>query len=106
VTSESRMVIDVTDISGIELECAECGAKILYPVNKYREQLATRCPNCRDLWFMGNENIPGNPAQGMEKITTLITALRDATGRPDIRARVHLLIASRAPDASRRDSGD
>lgn len=105
MTSETRLLIEIPDVEGVELECPDCAAKILYPVEKYKDyQLAAQCPNCRAPWFSGNKNMPGSPAEGMNKITALIGALQDATARPDILARIHLLIASHASDALLHDS--
>ena len=64
MTSETRTLVDVSDISGIELN--KCGAKILYPLEKYQIALS-QCPNCNDHWFLGNENVPGNLREGKKR---------------------------------------
>jgi len=96
MTSETRTLIELADISGIELECPKCGGKILYPLKEYAERLMSHCPNCNEHWFVGSENIPGNPPQGKESISDLIGALRAATGRTDIRARIRLQVSNLA----------
>ncbi|HEX3091226.1 MAG TPA: hypothetical protein VHW72_01320 [Candidatus Angelobacter sp.] len=46
MTSEIKTVFELDDIAGIEVECPECRASVLYPVQKTNERFAQNCLNC------------------------------------------------------------
>jgi DNA-directed RNA polymerase subunit RPC12/RpoP len=53
MTSETRILVDITDIAGVEFKCKHCGAQILYPIEHLDTKRIVRiCPNCNEEWFV------------------------------------------------------
>ena len=75
MTTEVRTAIDLGDIAGIEIECRDCGAKVLYPAGeKNREHVQRQCPNCGIMLFAGDA--PGQQPVAIEQLKTLMRLLR------------------------------
>lgn len=92
MTIETRTLIELTDISGVEFECPHCKAKTLYPFENQCDRLAENCPNCNEAWFLNpNPKHPSEPttAEGVKKT---ISSLRKLGENQLIRARVRLAI--------------
>jgi hypothetical protein len=96
MTSEHRTLIELVDITGIEFECKNCTAKILYPLQESYKRLSEQCPNCLEPWFAKgsmNPNVP-TPADEVKKI---FATLHKVATSPQILAQVRLCIV--APDS-------
>jgi DNA-directed RNA polymerase subunit RPC12/RpoP len=50
MTSETRTTIEPEDIRAVELECANCGGRIISAVDKWYIQSPIACPNCNVSW--------------------------------------------------------
>lgn len=51
MTTESRTLIELSGIIGIEFTCSECKTRVLFPITQPALQLAGRCPSCNAEWF-------------------------------------------------------
>jgi predicted RNA-binding Zn-ribbon protein involved in translation (DUF1610 family) len=92
VTSETRILIDLTDIRAVEFECPKCDARISYPVDKRVDRLADKCPNCYEPWIQENANrFPGSPsvADGIMRTMEMLHTIATSS---DVKARVRLHI--------------
>jgi hypothetical protein len=95
MTKETRTLIDLGDISGIELECHQCKTKVLYPLDgTHGEKIARKCPNpscpAPDALFDG-DTLPGADTD----ITSLAKALKTLTkARADLRVKVRFRVAT------------
>lgn len=49
MTSESRLIIDLSDIRAIVFEC-RCGARVNTPFPADRNPRITECPSCGESW--------------------------------------------------------
>lgn len=94
MTSETRTLIEVGDVSGIEVECPECHTTIMFPVGD-RFSLTTQCPHCNRKWFDGTfdtararEIFPA--VDSLRAIATNLSALNKT--RTDIHGTVRLHI--------------
>jgi hypothetical protein len=96
MTSEQRTVIEIRDISGIELECPDpkCKARVFYPIDKQDSKIAFSCPACNRDWFSAYDPRAGN--KGIEHIKSLMHQLNllNSENRGDIFARVRLELSS------------
>jgi hypothetical protein len=92
MAKETRTLIELSDITGVEFECRKCGAKILYPFRKEYERLAEYCPNCNEPWFasvgMQHPTVP-TTADQVKKVIASIKAVAES---PLVHARVRLAI--------------
>ena len=53
MTTETRTIIEIGDIVGIQIECRECKATISHPVAKNYDKISLKCPNCNaDLFTL------------------------------------------------------
>jgi uncharacterized paraquat-inducible protein A len=96
MTSETRTVIEITDIAGIQIECRECKAMISYPIIKSHEKIASRCPNCNADLFTLTQNVAA-PASSetIQALTALIRVLRHfEKPSPDLQANLRLQLAA------------
>lgn len=50
MTRETRTLIELPDITGVDITCSKCGFGAYYPIAKLTE-LNPHCPQCRILWF-------------------------------------------------------
>ena len=90
MTTETRTLIEMKDISGIEFKCPRCGACVLYPFGEPIARLVDKCPNCFESWFAGGAHLPSTPEPVAEEIRQLFMALQDTVKRKDIKARIRL----------------
>ena len=90
MTKETRTLVEITDIDGLDFECPKCGTRITYPLATFPREINTRCPGCPQDWFVGDIKIPGNPTYGPVAIAKLVEALQDLPNRADIHAHVRL----------------
>jgi Zn finger protein HypA/HybF involved in hydrogenase expression len=92
MTSETRTLIDLSDITGIEIECRDCTAKVFYPRKNNHERIARQCPNCNaDLFVTRN-----GQSEAMNNVKALIRIL-ELVGAPaaEANANVRLHLATR-----------
>jgi uncharacterized protein (DUF983 family) len=93
MTSETRTLIGLDDINGVEIECPKCHLTILYPISQLFK-VAPHCPHCKQEWFDAiPDRIPsdtGYPA--IESISVIAANMRALTrgDRTDIHAKVRL----------------
>jgi predicted nucleic acid-binding Zn-ribbon protein len=77
MTTEVRTLVDIGDISGIEVECPQCSSKVFYPVAKGSERLLSQCPNCNENLFIINRNAGGTQGSlTLEQIKVLMRILK------------------------------
>ncbi len=96
MTSEIRTVIDVGDIGGIEVECRECAARILYPVEKNNERLLQRCPKCNADLFAITRTVGGEGSVSMEQVKLLMRTLK-LLAKPDSDLRANIRLQAKCP---------
>jgi hypothetical protein len=105
MTKETRTLIELGDIEGIELECGACMTKVLYPLDGTGgEKMAERCPNPRcpapeSLFvFQGAEPMTKDrPCKAVDDIAALSRAVKSlAKGRADLKAKVRLQLSTLA----------
>jgi Zn finger protein HypA/HybF involved in hydrogenase expression len=93
MTSETRTLIDLSDITGIEIECRECSAKVFYPRKKNHDRLVRQCPNCNvDLFAFHN-----GQSEDINNIKALVRIL-DLVGAPGVgtNANVRLTLSAQS----------
>jgi hypothetical protein len=56
MTSETRTMIELQDIIGIEIECSECHTKISFPISD-RFKIGPNCPHCNKPLFDGTPDL-------------------------------------------------
>jgi len=49
VTSEIRTTIEATDIKAVEMECAKCGFRTVWPLDQWDGRYA-KCARCGESW--------------------------------------------------------
>jgi hypothetical protein len=76
VTSDVRVLIELGDLIGLELECPSCQAKVLYPLAKTYDRIIPNCPNCNEMWFAPQPKMPQFPSP-MEQVQRFITKLAE-----------------------------
>jgi len=103
MTSETRTLIGMGDVTGIEIECPECHLTILYPVAKLFK-IRPQCPHCNQDWF---DPIPERHSvegayPAIDNIQNIASHLRTFTrsDRTDIHAQVRLRINTEAKTGS------
>ena len=90
MTSETRILIEVSDVSGIELECPDCRARVFYPVEKNHDRIARQCPNCNREWFTFSDDPRNRGSVSMEQIKMLLRVV-GFLGKPtDMHAHLRL----------------
>jgi uncharacterized protein (DUF983 family) len=94
MTTETRTLIELKDIKGIEFECPHCGSKTLYTLEKQFQRLVDGCPNCNEDWFAPKSPVahPSTPTVAKQVLEGLIGFQKLLT-RADIFAHVRLHIA-------------
>jgi hypothetical protein len=91
MTSETRTLIELSDIAGVEFGCPKCGAKILYPMGKSYERIAEHCPNCNeDLFAPPNPKDHPTTPKIAKQVLEGLTAFQALIKRSDIYAYVRL----------------
>jgi hypothetical protein len=90
--AETRTVIDLTDILGVEFECPECKAQITLPTQPKTpvEKLVNHCPNCRFLWFGEASGIPFDVSLVNQVVSVLQGLQRLDHEKIKARVRVHI----------------
>lgn len=96
MTTETRTLIDLADIDGIEIECKECTAKIAYPVAKTYEKFSPKCPNCNaDLFVIRGSGIDADSEVRNHLLALVRTVKYFAKPSSDLHADVRLHISAR-----------
>jgi hypothetical protein len=90
MTSETRILIEPTDISAIEFQCLHCGVKILYPLGGI-DRLSDKCPNCYQPWFAAKSAL-AHPSerQPVDQIKSAIAGIQALFPNSSLLARVRL----------------
>lgn len=95
MTSETRTLIELGDITGAEMECPECHLTIFFPVGKLFK-IAASCPHCNHQWFdeRVNKHPSDTPYPAIDSIQAIFKELRTLTrdDRTDIHVRMRLRI--------------
>jgi ribosomal protein L37AE/L43A len=78
VTYETKYLIDVSDILGVELECKKCKMKIALAIADSTKAI-WECPICHEDWI-----IPGSDQQNaiQSLLRTFQNAVHTLQGRP------------------------
>lgn len=92
MTSETRTLIELADIKGVEFSCRKCGAKVLYPLDRHYDELLEQCPNCNKNWITHDPELRPDDPQPARQVANIVTAVRDLAKRKDICADVRLLV--------------
>ena len=94
MTSETRTLIEFKDISGVEFECPECNAKILYSLAKLLVRITALCPSCNQNWFAPPNPAAHPPTPSVSKqVFDGLLALQELLGRSNIHAHVRLQVS-------------
>lgn len=67
MTSETKTMIELSDVAGIEVECRECKAKIIYPIEKSHDRISQQCPNCNETLFVFSRTAGGEGSVSLEQ---------------------------------------
>ncbi len=51
MTSETRILIEPTDIVALEFECKNCGARLTFKIPGKIDRTAEQCPNCNERFY-------------------------------------------------------
>ena len=109
MTSETRTLIELNDVTGIEIQCPECQVKILFPIAK-GFKLAYTCPQCHKPWFDGVlEKQTGSMVYpAIDNIHAITSNLRmlNRPDRTDIHTKILLKINTEVSLVSDRASSD
>src|ERR1700727_2730759 len=92
VATETRTFIKLSDLSGIEFECRNCNAKILYPIQTHYQPLSEKCPSCHKPLFDNNPDLPSDQPQIVELVQKTIISLHNISETPAVRAQVRLYV--------------
>jgi hypothetical protein len=97
MTSEMRTLIELGDVTGVEMECPECHLAIFYPVAKLFK-IAPSCPHCNHQWFdeRPDRHPSEKPHPAIESLHEIASQLRTLTrkDRTDIHAKIRLRITA------------
>jgi hypothetical protein len=96
MTKETRTLIDLKDIQGIEIECKKCKAKAMLPIDE-NLNLGHGCFQCNTVWFTpGVDEVGQSFAVAVKQIEVLVKAIKHLTStqRSDIHAPIRLHIAT------------
>lgn len=92
MTSETRVLIEVGDISAIEIECQKCSVTSTFPISEC-SKINAGCPHCEKKWFDTNDNVRDKtvcPAtDSLRAIASNLSALNSKT-RTDIHAKIRI----------------
>ncbi|SRR6266436_2779479 len=103
MTSESRTLIEASDVLGIDLECPnqKCKARAFYPIRNSEPKIPFACHSCNADWFaLAPDPRSGAAAsKAIEQIKVLMRhlILLDTANRSDIYAKVRLQVAHVQP---------
>ncbi len=60
MTSEIRAMIELNDVTGLEVSCPNCPAKIIYPLHSSTTRTVVyACPTCKAPWFVTDRKTDG-----------------------------------------------
>jgi predicted nucleic acid-binding Zn-ribbon protein len=99
--NEQRTLIELTDIIGVEFECAKCGAKVLYPLAKHYNRILSQCPNCNENWLDYNPKIHPADPQLNQQVVNIIAQLRSLGERPDLHAHVRVHVSNQGQESKK-----
>lgn len=97
MTSETRTLIEMNDITGVEIECPECRLMIFYPIFvKEVIKIGPACPHCNRLFFdeANNRAYGGREYPAIDSIQEIAASLRALCrkDRTDIHANIRLRV--------------
>jgi len=97
MTRETRTLVDLRDVAGLEIECPECGLKIIFPTDKPLK-LTPGCPHCNVKWFdeLDDKMTGSRRYPALDSFKEIIAHLRalNLEDRTDIHARVRFHITN------------
>lgn len=85
---ETRTLLELKDITGFELECHECHAKVLYPIHGESRTNIHKCPNCNTDWFVTQRS-----SDAPDMINAFLKHLKGVASHKDILAKIRLSIS-------------
>lgn len=89
MTSEIRNLVDLKDITGLEIDCHKCHAKFIYPLHGEQSRSSVfACPSCREAWFVNQR-----PTPAPEQIIAFMKDLELLSKHPDIFPTIRLSLA-------------
>jgi hypothetical protein len=112
MTKETRILVDLRDILGVEIACpgSNCKAKILFPINGNVSKLNHACFQCGEPWFGASlsPQTGGIVSAAVQQIHKLMDTLNwlSTDERSDIHAPIRLHIGGLADEVSVRASGE
>jgi phage FluMu protein Com len=97
MTTETRTLIETSDIRGLEIKCPECGVAILYPVDVDQViKIGPTCTHCNHLLFdeANNRAYGGSSYPAIDSFQNIMGQLRALTrsDRTDIHADIRFLV--------------
>lgn len=89
MTNETRTLIELEDITGIDMGCPHCEIRLFHPMSR-ADTVPITCPSCNGQWFGGTVD-QNNRTVGSEQVKTLAKVLKLLTAeRGDIYVRLKL----------------
>jgi hypothetical protein len=100
VTTETRTLIELGDICGIDLACQRCEAKIICPIEKNGERVTEECPNCKEKWFtfkQGQGRMVSVSLDQIQYLMKVVTELSNPGNDLLAKLRVHVKVETANP---------
>jgi hypothetical protein len=95
MTKETRTLVELSDILGVEMECPKCKAKLLIPMDAHMLRFGPQCFQCGADWFGASMDATGGlVSTAVEQIKRLISNINQLASkdRSDIHAPIRLHI--------------
>jgi DNA replicative helicase MCM subunit Mcm2 (Cdc46/Mcm family) len=62
VTAEQRLILEISDVLALRVECTKCGAAVVVKPSDWRE-LSLDCPGCKTMWELPRVDQQTTPIQ-------------------------------------------
>jgi hypothetical protein len=108
MTIETRTLIELRDILGVEIECPnpKCKAKCFAPISADFSEVALQCFQCRTPWFGStfDRDKGRNFAAAVQQIQKLVDSIRQLSTdeRSDVHAGIRLHVSGLSDEPSAR----
>jgi hypothetical protein len=110
MTRETRTLIELRDILGVEIECpnSKCKAKCFAPIGADFSEVTLQCFQCRTPWFGStfDRDRGRNFAAAVQQIQKLVDSIRQLSTdeRSDVHAGIRLHVSGLSDEPSGRAS--
>jgi hypothetical protein len=88
MTSETRTMVELADILGIEFGCPKCRAKVFYSLQEQPSRIVDKCPNCFEPFYTPLPPAPQREPPLYEQVGNWINGLCNLRVHKDLRAKL------------------